>query len=247
MTTTRCPTSSSSAPTRPARPGCTRRCCTTPRSTSARRRTSTSSTATTTAGSTGTPASSAKAGPQHTVIGEVSPGLPGLPGGAGADRDLPRSAELMATLRDPAARAFSSYLYMRKHGLGEPTFAATHEDLPRLLEHGRYGTQLRRYLRVLPPRVDPRRAVRRPARPTRRPTSTASPTSSGWPASCCPRRPGGPAAGQQGALHAAGHGGAQGGPRWCGRPTVPGWSAWSSARRSCTSCSTSRSATRRRS
>ena len=63
----------------------------------------------------------------------------------------------MATLRDPAARAFSSYLYMRKHGLGEPTFAATMKTFPDFIEHGRYGTQLRRYLKFFPREVSIRR------------------------------------------------------------------------------------------
>jgi hypothetical protein len=91
-----------------------------------------------------------KAGPEHTIIGEVSPyylASPEAPERIAKDLGQPR---LMTTLRDPAARAFSSYLYMRKHGLGEPTFAATMKTYPDFIEHGRYGTQLRRYLKFFP-------------------------------------------------------------------------------------------------
>lgn len=57
---------------------------------------------------------------------------------------------VMVSLRDPAERALSSYLYMRKHGEGPRTFGEALRTRPELLEHGRYGTQLRRYLSFLP-------------------------------------------------------------------------------------------------
>jgi Sulfotransferase domain len=91
-----------------------------------------------------------KAGPAHTIIGEVSPDYLASPEAPERIATCLGQPMLMATLRDPAARAFSSYLYMRKHGLGEPTFAATMKTFPDFIEHGRYGTQLRRYLKFFP-------------------------------------------------------------------------------------------------
>ena len=55
---------------------------------------------------------------------------------------------LMVTLRDPVERAFSSYLYARKHGIGPVTFRDALRSEPALLEHGRYATALERYLQV---------------------------------------------------------------------------------------------------
>jgi hypothetical protein len=52
----------------------------------------------------------------------------------------------MVWLREPASRAFSSYLYLQKHGLAAPTFIQTSEQVPNLLGEGRYATHLRRYL-----------------------------------------------------------------------------------------------------
>ena len=63
---------------------------------------------------------------------------------------LGRDVRLMVTLREPADRAFSSYLYLRKHGLAAPTFRATVNASPELLDEGRYATQLRNYLRFFP-------------------------------------------------------------------------------------------------
>jgi hypothetical protein len=57
---------------------------------------------------------------------------------------------LMVTLREPAARAFSSYLYMLKHAEDVGTFRAALATRPELLEHSRYGTALARYLERFP-------------------------------------------------------------------------------------------------
>ena len=54
---------------------------------------------------------------------------------------------LMVTLRDPVSRAFSSYLYLRKHGLAADTFRETLTRTPELIGEGRYGTLLTGYLR----------------------------------------------------------------------------------------------------
>ena len=50
-------------------------------------------------------------------------------------------------MRGPASRAFSSYLYLQKHGLAAPTFIETARQVPTLVDEGRYATHLRRYLR----------------------------------------------------------------------------------------------------
>ncbi len=53
---------------------------------------------------------------------------------------------LMVTLRDPVERAFSSHLYLAKHGIAATTFRDTLKTHPEILEEGRYGTLLQRYL-----------------------------------------------------------------------------------------------------
>jgi hypothetical protein len=44
-------------------------------------------------------------------------------------------------------RAFSAYLYLRRHGLGRPTFRETLEHEPLILHEGHYATLLRGYLK----------------------------------------------------------------------------------------------------
>ena len=56
----------------------------------------------------------------------------------------------MVSLRDPVERAWSSYLYARKHGSWPDTFAEALRTRPELLEHGRYATGLDRFLQRLP-------------------------------------------------------------------------------------------------
>lgn len=60
--------------------------------------------------------------------------------------DVPH-ARLMVTLRDPAERAFSSYLHMLRSGWRAGTFAEALDRYPELIEHGRYATQLERFRR----------------------------------------------------------------------------------------------------
>jgi len=86
--------------------------------------------------------------PEHVVVGEVSPDYLSCPEAAQRVRDsLGPDVRLAVTLRDPADRAFSSYLYLRKHGLARPSFRETAEASPELIDEGRYATHLRRYLR----------------------------------------------------------------------------------------------------
>jgi hypothetical protein len=85
----------------------------------------------------------------HRVVGEVCPdylAAPAAPGRIAAD--LP-GVKLMVTLREPISRALSSYLYMRKHGEGPPTFGEALVSFPDLIEHGRYASQLQHYLRFV--------------------------------------------------------------------------------------------------
>ncbi|MGI8576931.1 MAG: sulfotransferase family protein [Nocardioidaceae bacterium] len=83
--------------------------------------------------------------PEHTVVGEVCPDYLASPVAPARIHDCLGDARLMVTLREPSSRAFSSYLYMRKHGLGPSTFRRALQTYPELLEHGRYATQLRRF------------------------------------------------------------------------------------------------------
>jgi hypothetical protein len=84
---------------------------------------------------------------EHKIIGEFSPDYLACAEAAERIRDcLGPGIRLMVTLREPASRAFSSYLYLQKHGLAAPTFRQTALSRPDLLDHGRYATNLRRYL-----------------------------------------------------------------------------------------------------
>jgi Sulfotransferase domain len=92
------------------------------------------------------------ASPQQSVVGEICPDY--LPCPEAAERIhacLGPDVRLMVTLREPASRAFSAYLYLRKHGLAAPTFRETAKASPEVLDEGRYATQLRRYLRYFRP------------------------------------------------------------------------------------------------
>jgi hypothetical protein len=86
--------------------------------------------------------------PEHKIIGEICPDYlfcPEAPERIQAC--LGSEVRLMVTLREPTARAFSAYLYLRKHGLAAPTFRDSTKTAPDLLDEGRYGTHLRRYLK----------------------------------------------------------------------------------------------------
>lgn len=85
--------------------------------------------------------------PEHKIIGEVCPDyLVNTEAPERIRECLGPDVRLMVTLREPAARAFSSYLYLQRHGLAAPTFIETARSEPVLLDEGRYATLLRRYL-----------------------------------------------------------------------------------------------------
>lgn len=89
---------------------------------------------------------------QHRVVGEICPEYLSSPLAATRIRDtLGPDVELMVTLREPAERAWSSYLYMSKHGLAAPTFRQTIQQEPLLLDEGRYATQLGAFLDAFGP------------------------------------------------------------------------------------------------
>jgi hypothetical protein len=82
---------------------------------------------------------------QHTVVGEVCQDYLFHPEAPARIRDSLDDVRFMVTLRDPAERAFSSYLYMLKQGETPGTFLEALETRPELLEHGRYATNLQRF------------------------------------------------------------------------------------------------------
>ena len=80
------------------------------------------------------------------VIGEVSPDYLADPLAPQRIRHvLGPAVKPMVTLRDPIDRAFSAYLYEKKHGLAQSTFRATVDTVPEILQESRYATNLRRY------------------------------------------------------------------------------------------------------
>ena len=85
--------------------------------------------------------------PDHKVVGEVCQEYLSSPEAPKRMRScLPDELKLMVTVRDPVARAFSGYLYMRKHGMFEGSFREALETRPGMLNHSRYATLLSEYL-----------------------------------------------------------------------------------------------------
>ena len=84
------------------------------------------------------------------IVGEVCQDYLFHPEAAARIHDTLGPVRIMVSLRDPVERAWSSYLYMRKHGIGPDTFAEALRTRPELLEHGRYATGLERFLKFLP-------------------------------------------------------------------------------------------------
>lgn len=87
------------------------------------------------------------AGPHHLVRGEICQDYLAHPEAARRMAEFFDGGplRLMVTLRDPAERAFSSYLHMLRSGWRAGTFLEALERYPELLDHGRYGTQLERF------------------------------------------------------------------------------------------------------
>lgn len=90
--------------------------------------------------------------PHHTVVGEVCPDYLACAAAPARIREgLGTQVTLMATLREPVSRAYSSFLYLRKHGLAPETFMEALQSVPELIDEGRYATQLGRYADHLGP------------------------------------------------------------------------------------------------
>ncbi|MFZ0323048.1 MAG: sulfotransferase [Actinomycetes bacterium] len=88
----------------------------------------------------------ADAGPQQEVVGEVCQDYLFCPEAPERIEESLGTARFMVTLRDPADRAFSSYLYMLKQGQTPGTFLQALERRPELIEHGRYATGISRFV-----------------------------------------------------------------------------------------------------
>lgn len=84
--------------------------------------------------------------PDHAVVGEVCQDYLFHPDAPARIHEVLGPIRMMVTLRDPADRAFSSYLYMLKHGIEPGSFLEALESRPELLEHGRYATHLKRFI-----------------------------------------------------------------------------------------------------
>ncbi|MGI8523655.1 MAG: sulfotransferase family protein [Nocardioides sp.] len=84
------------------------------------------------------------------IVGEVCQDYLFHPEAAARIRATLGPVKIMVSLRDPVERAWSSYLYMRKHGIGPDTFGEALQSRPELLEHGRYATGLDRFLELFP-------------------------------------------------------------------------------------------------
>ncbi|MGI8692972.1 MAG: sulfotransferase family protein [Geodermatophilaceae bacterium] len=86
------------------------------------------------------------AGPEHKVVGEVCQHYLFSADAPKRIHECLPDARLMVTLREPAARAFSAYLYQSKHGVLTGTFREALDAGDGLLNPSRYATHLKRYL-----------------------------------------------------------------------------------------------------
>ena len=94
-------------------------------------------------------------GREHDVVGEVCQDYLFHPEAAARIAEsLGDARPVMVTLRDPADRAFSSYLYMLKQGeQPAPFLEALRVARPELLDHGRYASGLQPLPRPVRPRA----------------------------------------------------------------------------------------------
>jgi len=83
------------------------------------------------------------AGQQHTV--EVAPTYFHHPSAPERVRTVLGTIPLICTLRDPAKRAFSLYLHLRRRGTARCDFRQAVARFPVILESSRYATCLRRW------------------------------------------------------------------------------------------------------
>lgn len=89
--------------------------------------------------------------PEHVVVGEICQDY--LADQRAPERihaSLGDDVSMMVSLRDPVERAWSSWLYARKHGVWPEDFLTALRTVPELLEHGRYATGLDRFTEHYP-------------------------------------------------------------------------------------------------
>jgi hypothetical protein len=85
-----------------------------------------------------------------TAIGEISHSYLSSPESPARNAELNPRMRLLVCLREPVDRAFSDYLDLVKNGQFEGPFSEALDRFPRLLDRGRYGTHLQRYLEHFP-------------------------------------------------------------------------------------------------
>jgi hypothetical protein len=84
------------------------------------------------------------------AVGEISHSYLSSPEAAARIAEFNPGMRVLACLREPVDRAFSDYLDLVKNGQFEGPFTVALERFPRLLDRGRYGTHLQRYVDHFP-------------------------------------------------------------------------------------------------
>jgi Sulfotransferase domain len=87
---------------------------------------------------------------QHKIVGEICQDYLFDPPSPGRIAENLGQIKTMVSLRDPVERAWSSWLYARKHGMWPEDFLTALREVPELLEHGRYADGLDRFTEHFP-------------------------------------------------------------------------------------------------
>lgn len=86
----------------------------------------------------------------QAIVGEVCQDYLFHPLAPARMRETLGPVKMMVSLRDPVERAWSSWLYARKHGMYPPDFGVALREIPELLGHGRYASGLDRFAEHFP-------------------------------------------------------------------------------------------------
>lgn len=86
----------------------------------------------------------------HKIVGEICQDYLFAPAAPARIADSLGQVKTMVSLRDPVERAWSSWLYARKHGMWPEDFLTALREVPELLEHGRYADGLDRFTAHFP-------------------------------------------------------------------------------------------------
>jgi hypothetical protein len=89
-----------------------------------------------------------RARPQHTVVAEICHDYLFDPRAAQRILETLPDVRLMVCLREPVARAFSSYLHMCRHGLVRTDFETALTEVGELIDNGAYWRHLSPYLEL---------------------------------------------------------------------------------------------------